>query len=157
MQPVYMVAGVSGSGKSWVCRQLKDKFNYVPHDICWTHPHARPDKGDDPKWGPPGSVSIHPDVISEMARYSKRPVLTEVPFAERELKETLERNGHQVIPVFVIEHPAVIAERYEKREGKPATKGVLARASSIIDRAKEWNAFHGTSEEVFKHLKDIQF
>ena len=32
MKTVYLVVGVPASGKSWVCEQLKDKFEYVHHD-----------------------------------------------------------------------------------------------------------------------------
>ncbi len=31
-QKIYLVCGVPGSGKTWVCKQLTDKFQYVAHD-----------------------------------------------------------------------------------------------------------------------------
>lgn len=151
-----MLAGVSGSGKSWVCRQLKDKFNYVPHDVCWSHPIAKPDlSAKDPQWGPKGSVSIHPEVVAMMAKASKKPIITEVPFAERELKSKLEDEGIKVIPVFVIEDPRTIKSRYQDREGKALPKSALSRAISIVERAKEWGGFYGTSTEVLNHLKGL--
>lgn len=156
MQPVYLVCGVSGSGKSWVCRQLTDKFSYIPHDKCWSHPTAKPSEGLDPKWGPPGSKSIHADVVSLVAQKSGRPIITECPFAERQAKEELEAKGLKVIPVFVIEDPSVVAKRYQTREGKPLPKSAFSRASSILDRAREWRAFHGTSSQVLEHLKGAQ-
>lgn len=60
--------GVSGSGKTWVCEQVKDLFTYVPHDenmknICSAIVKANADK----------------------------PLITECPFGERYLKESLER------------------------------------------------------------------
>ena len=155
MQPVYLVCGVSGSGKSWACRQVRDKFFYVPHDACWVHPDATPTITPDAKWGPRGSKSVHLEVLLKIVKEAKKPVLTECPFAERELREGLERNGIKVIPVFVIEEPRTVAERYERREGKPIPKAALSRASSIINRAREWNGFYGTSTQVVEHLKSL--
>lgn len=157
MQDVYLVCGVSGSGKSWVARQLADKFYYIPHDRCWTHPKAKPAEGLDPKWGPPGCKSTHFETLRDAARSAERAVLSEVPFAERKLREDLEALKINVIPVFVIEDPAVIAKRYRQREGKDLAKPALSRAISIIDRAREWRAFHGTSDEVLKYLQDLKF
>lgn len=155
MNTVYLVCGVSGSGKSWACRQAAHKFSYVPHDRCWTHPNAKPDAGDDPKWGPLGSKNIHVDVVTEVAKSAKKPVLTECPFAERQIKEQLEAKGLKVIPVFVIEEPEVVANRYQRREGKPLPKAAFTRAASIIDRAREWRGFYGTSTEVLEHLRGL--
>ncbi len=154
MKPIYLIIGVSGCGKSWVSRQLTDKFTYVPHDRCWSHPTAKPDSGDDPKWQP-GAISTHLKEISDAVKKSTKPVITEVPFAERQLRADLEAQGIQVVPVFVIEDPDVVKKRYEAREKKPIPKPAYSRAKTIINRAKEWGAFYGTSDEVFKHLKDL--
>lgn len=155
MKTIYLVIGVSGSGKSWILRQLADKFTYIPHDRCWEHPDAKPDEGLDPKWGPKGSKSTHLKEISENAKKSEKPVITEVPFAERQLREDLEAQGFRVIPVFVVEDSDVVQKRYESREGKPIPKAALSRAKSIIERAREWRAFYGTSSEVLDHLKNL--
>jgi len=155
MAPVYLVCGVSGSGKSWVCRQLADKFNYVPHDRCWEHPYAKPAEGLDPKWGPAGCKSTHLETLIKEAKESKKPVLSEVPFGERGIKEGLETAGVKVEAVFVIEDPRLIAERYLKREGKPLHKAAFSRAFSIKDRAIEWKSKMGTSQEILDHLKDL--
>lgn len=155
MVTVYLVVGVSGSGKSWVCRQLADKFNYIPHDRCWTHPTARPSEGLDPKWGPEGCKSTHVETIVKEVRKSDRPILTEVPFGERKIREDLEAAGVRVKPVFVIENPDIVASRYQKREGKPLHKAVYTRATTIKERAKEWGAYAGTSEQVLDHLRHL--
>lgn len=131
---VYLLAGVPGSGKSSVCEQLRDKFFYVSHDKC----------GD-----------FLSKVILDISKSQKKPILTDCPFAERKLKDELEAQGLDVIPVFIVEDPNVIARRYELREKKPASKATLTRASSILERAREWNAFHGTSDEVLNHLRSI--
>lgn len=156
MVPVYLVVGATGSGKSWACRQVKDRFTYIPHDICWHHPSAKPDKDElDPKWGPPGSESIHLEVISEMAKTAKKPILTECPFAERQLRADMESAGIKVIPVFVVEDPRIVAKRYEAREGKPLPKAAYSRASTIINRAIDWNCFYGTSRAVLQYLQEV--
>lgn len=162
-QPIYLVVGVSGSGKSWACRQAADKFHYVPHDRCWVHPSKKnwdpatvwaADLGDDSRYLP-GAKSNHAEVLIAAVKVAKRPVLTECPFGERVLREELEAAGIKVIPIFVIEKPGIVALRYQKREGKEIPKAALTRATSIIERAKEWRAYSGTSEEVLFHLKTL--
>lgn len=132
--PLYLVCGVSGSGKTWVCKQLKEKFAYVPHDMHYN-----------------GIIKA----CMTKAMGTDKPLITESPFGERLQKEDLERVGFHVIPVFVIEDPDLIAKRYIAREGKPIQKAAFTRAHTIINRAKEWNAFYGTSDEVLKYLEKI--
>jgi gluconate kinase len=134
MQSVYLICGVPASGKSWVCRQLMDKFAYVPHDQYY---------------------NSHVSIVSMTANLSGKPVITECPFAERETKEALEKNGIKVIPLFVIESPEVINARYQKRENKPLPKNTLTRASTILNRAVEWKAIHGTSQQILTKLKEL--
>lgn len=130
---VYLICGVSGSGKTWVCEQLKDKFTYVPHDKHYN--------------------DIGP-VVSRKASLDK-PVITESPFGERLVRDDFEQRGLEVIPIFVITPAEKVASQYLKREGKPLPKAAFTRASTIINRAKEWKSFHGTAEQVLKHLKEI--
>lgn len=155
MATVYLVCGVSGSGKSWVCRQLSDKFKYIPHDRCWYHPDAKPAEGLDPKWGPKGSKSTHVETIVKEAKDSDKPIITEVPFAERQVREELEKAGLKVKAVFVIEDPDIIQKRYAEREKKALHKAAVTRATSIKDRAREWKSFMGKSDEVLRYLKGL--
>jgi len=134
MVPVYLVCGVSGSGKTWACKQVADKFHYIPHDE-----HFK-DHG--------------PFVIRE-AKTATKPIVTESPFGERVLREELERAGIKVIPVFVIEPPHVVAMRYASREKKSLPKAALTRSRTIIERALEWKAFNGTSQQVLEYLKQV--
>jgi dephospho-CoA kinase len=136
MQPIYLICGVPGSGKSWVCEQLQDKYHYVRHD-------DHHDKHT---------------LISEVRHHAtsaQKPILVDCPFAERELKEKLLQYGISVTPLFVIEPPDVVKRRYEAREKKPVAKNVMTRAVTIQDRAKEWNAIAGNSNEILKYLKDL--
>ena len=161
---IYLVCGVSGSGKSWACRQAAERFHYIPHDRCWVHP-------DKPAWDPahvwaadlgdesrylPGAKSNHLEVLIAAAKLASKPLLTECPFAERNLREGLEAAGLHVIPVFVIEKPSLVASRYLKREGKKIPQAALTRADSIRHRAHEWRAFSGTSSEVLAYLKGVR-
>lgn len=139
---VYLVVGVPGSGKSWVANQLKDKFTYVHHD------------------GFIGHIN-HPEVyvkeITKAASTSDKPILAEAPFSISQIKDPLEKEGLSVEPVFILEDPRTLKQRYEtdkNRDGKPLPKGHLTRMETYRSRAKEWGAFSGNSTQVLEHLKN---
>ncbi len=131
---VYLVCGVPGAGKTWVATQLKDKFSYLPHDEHYKD---------------------FINAIAETARKSDKPVITECPFAERITKEQLEKLGLKVHPVFVVEDPEVIKQRFRDREKKEASKASVTRAVSILERAREWRAPFGTSKQILDYLKHV--
>jgi hypothetical protein len=153
MTEVVLVCGVQGSGKSWVCRQLTGSYRYVPHDRCWSHPLQTPSEDLDAAWGPPGSKSTHVEEIMKAAAVGGKPVLTEAPFGERQLRDELTKRGCQVRVVFIVEEPAVLARRYRNREGKSLPPGVLSRAFGLQQRAQQWGCFSGDSDAVLKHLR----
>lgn len=134
MQPCYLICGVSGCGKTWVCKQLKDKFTYIPHDEHYND---------------------FVPVIVRACLSSEKPVITECPFAERITKSSLEIHGVEVIPYFVIEPTQKIMKRYYEREGKMPPQAAVTRASTIINRAIEWQAEFGTSDEVLEKLRNV--
>jgi hypothetical protein len=136
-QPIYLVVGAPGSGKTWLCRQLKDKFTYIPHD-----------ENIIPKQ--------HLDKTIAAASWSDKPILIDTPFSVTQIVEPLKRLGLKITPVFVIETPRLTRERYENREGKPIPKGHLTRIETYKKRALELGAFKGTSTQVLQHLKDIK-
>src|SRR4030095_8380265 len=152
MKTIILVCGIQGSGKSWLCRQLTNQYHYVPHDRCWKHPLAEPEDKIDADWGPPGSVSTHFETLINEAMKTNLPVLTEVPFGERALRDKLIAWNYNVVPVFVIEDPLVLMRRYSSRDWKPLPVGALTRAAGLPLRASEWNCFAGTSDEVLEHL-----
>lgn len=135
-QPVLLICGVSGSGKTWVCRQLADKFTYVPHDVFF---------------------EAIPQVVAHAAKNSTKPIITECPFGERLIRESMEKRGLRVVPFFVIEEPSLVRARYMAREKKELPKNAWTRATSIIERAKEWGAISGTSTEILNYLRDLKF
>lgn len=137
MQKVYLICGVPASGKTWVCNQLTDKFEYIPNDD-----HIK--------------TKNYAPTIAKRAKGGDKPILADCPFAERVLKDRLKELGVEVIiPVFVIETPEVIKRRYFQRNKKPASQSTLTHAVTILDRAKEWGGYYGTSDEVLKYLKSI--
>ncbi len=135
MQPVILLCGVPGSGKTWVMNQL-------PNYEC-VH--------NDDYIG--GSRSKMVRDVWEAAR-KDRTVIVDCPFAERELRQDLESMGLRVKPVFIVEEPDVVKERYEAREGKQVSKATLTRADTIVDRADEWMAIMGTSAEILHYLRE---
>lgn len=132
---VYLICGVPGSGKTWVCEQLREKFTYVPHDEYLKHLRR---------------------ALVEHSFISTKPLLTECPFAERELRERLEQSRLVVRPYFIVESPHVVKQRYEAREGKLAPQNILTRAVSIVDKVREWGAPSGTAQEVLALLKETK-
>jgi hypothetical protein len=130
---VFMVIGCPGSGKSWVCEQLKDRFHYVPHDAFLGVGYLR--------------------AIDKQLRIATKPLLIEAPFSISQIKDPLERAGFTVTPVFIQEAHAVIRARYRAREGKDIPPGHLTRQHTYQQRANLLGAFQGTSSEVLTHLK----
>lgn len=129
---IYLICGVPGSGKTWVSKQLDGKFHYLPHDANYkNHTHA----------------------VWKASQISDKPIITECPFGERELKARLIAHGLDVKPYFVVESPDTVKLRYEDREKRPCPQNHITRASSIGARAKEWQAPHGTSDEVLQLLQ----
>lgn len=135
MKELYLIVGVSGSGKTWICKQLTDKFNYLPHDEYYNN---------------------FTKAILNALMNSEKPVITECPFGERLVRDELEKYGIKVKPYFVIEPPEIVEKRYFDREKKPIRKSALTRANTIILRAQEWNAPYGNSEKVLSILKDLK-
>lgn len=155
MKRVFLIVGVPGSGKTWVCKQVTDKFHYVAHDRCWRHPTLFPDKNDpDPKF-PSGAKSTHVETIVYESRLTDKPIITECPFNEREISSEMQRKGLVVIPIFIVETPLTIKRRYEQRDGKPIPEHFMTRANSIKGRAIEWRARFGTSEQVVTLLREL--
>lgn len=135
MQKIYLLCGVPGSGKSWVCEQLQEKFEYIANDDY-----------------------IGKDYIKELflrARRSEKPVLADCPFAERKVREELENLKLTVVPYFIVESPQVVKKRYEARDLKPVPSNVVTRSMTIKNRADEWRAPHGTSSEVLELLRSV--
>lgn len=132
---IYLIIGAPGSGKSWVCNQLKDQFDYIPHDEY--------------KIG-------YIEEIVKRAKIASKLLLIETPFSISKVVDPLNLAGFSPVPVFIIETPEITSKRYEAREGKPIHQGHLTRIETYKKRAKELKAFQGTSEEVLNYLKGLK-
>lgn len=135
MQEVFLVVGVPGSGKSWVCEQLTQRFEYVKHDE-----HIN-------------SGALVPMTIT--AALGDKPVLLDCPFGERLLRGSLEAAGLKVEPFFIVEPTEVVQARYMAQRGKELPKASVTRSVTIQNRAIEWGARHGTADEVLRMLSEI--
>lgn len=129
---IIAVVGAPGSGKTWVCNQLKDKYNYIPHDDYIGKDYVK--------------------AIIDRSNYGTT-TLIEIPFSITQIKEPLEAEGLDFETVFIIEDEKTLSDRYLKREGKPIPKGHLTRQQTYAARAVEYKSFKGTAEQVLKHLK----
>lgn len=136
MKKAFMVVACPGAGKTWVCEQLKELFDYVHHDLFI---------------GMEGDRYVR-EIIARSQNATK-PLLIEAPFSISQIKDPLERAGFQITPVFIQEDPKVISDRYMAREKKEIPKGHLTRQETYRQRANEWGAFRGTSTQVLEHLK----
>ena len=134
VKQIYMVIGCPGSGKSWVCTRLIAEYQYVRHDSF-----------------------IGADYVAEIVRQAKtatKPLLIETPFSVSQIKDPLELQEFRVTPVFIIEQPDVVRQRYRTREGKDIPAGHLSRQATYEQRARAWQAFRGTSDQVLAYLKN---
>lgn len=131
-----MVVGCPGSGKSWVCDQLKDQYHYVHHDAYI---------------GMQGPVYV--DAIKKASKTAHKTLLIEAPFSISQIVDPLIADGFEIEMVFIQEKDDVISGRYEKREKKPIPQGHLTRQQTYAQRARDSGSFSGTSEEVFKYLR----
>lgn len=138
MAKIHLLVGVPASGKSWVTDKLKEKFNVIEHDTYKLKPQY---------------IAA---LLSAAASKESRPILANTPFGMSEILEALQVRGHQVNPVFILEHPDTLQTRYKAREGKDIPKGHLTRQQTYAQRADETQSFKGTSDQVLKHLQEIE-
>lgn len=142
MQDVWIVAGVPGSGKTWIAKQLAKDFTWLPQED-----YISKEKGESP-------IASQRDAIIEAAKTSDKPILSESPFMISILIKELRAKGLTVHPVFVIEPEWLIKRRYEAREKKPIPKQHLTRVATVKNRAREYGVFHGSSDQVLKFFQD---
>lgn len=127
---VYLVSGVSGSGKSWVCEQLLNKFTYVSYDREQRRDHLDLLKADT------GSPKLYDPSIK--------------------ISTFIRRYSHlfDIRPVFIIEDESVIRDRLEARGGV-FTDYAPRRIKVIASRAAKYGVFSGTSAEVLGYLDNV--
>lgn len=134
-QDVFLVCGVPGSGKTWVCEQLTDDFDYVPHDDYL--------------------VSAYGPALISRAKNSDKPVLGEAPFRISVLIQELRKAGIKCHPYFIIEPDYKAKSQYEARENKPMPKMHMTRMATVRQRARDFGTASGTSNQVLEMLNNI--
>lgn len=141
MDSVYLLVGCPASGKSFVAghADIQEKFEYAHHDLFI---------------GMTGDAYLK-DILAR--RNAPRPILAEAPFSISQIKEPLEKAGMRVTPVFILAEPSDLQKRWDQRGNvAPKTRaGHLTRQNTYAERAKEWNAFRGTSSEVLEYLRRV--
>lgn len=153
IQTVHMVCGVPGSGKTWVCEQLTEKFTYLKHDDYMNAAKLRL-----VEQSPLGRATVlEKDFVAAIiqAATKDKPVLIDCPFAERELRKRIESIGLKVVPWFIVESTALVQERYKRRTGRDLPQNSVTRSATIVNRANEWKALHGKAEIVLKALQSV--
>jgi len=135
---IYLIVGVPGSGKSWICERLGNDFKYVHHDGFIGH-IKHPEK--------------YVQAILEATKSANKPIIAEAPFSISKIMGPLVKAGKDVEPVFIIVDKKILSKRYQIREGHDIPQGHLTRMDTYAQRAKERGAFSGTSDEVLKYLK----
>lgn len=127
---LYLVCGVSGSGKSWVCNQLKDKYEYLSSD-------SSPKKG-------------HVEKLKEMAKTSK-PLLYDLSVS---ISTFIKNNAAEfdIYPIFIKETREVILARLAERGTGMALSD--SRLKAIDSRTVKYGKFSGTTVEVLKYLEE---
>jgi hypothetical protein len=137
---IYILVGTPGSGKTWIAKQLIDRFTFVPHDSYKT-------------------PNTYVEAIRLEATRSNKPILCETPFTLSFYTDSL--SGFEVKPIFIIETPEVTQGRYESRfretgHGQPIMpKGHLTRIDTYHKRAHELGAPMGTSSAMLDYLKKV--
>lgn len=131
---IFLVVGVPGSGKTWVCARAGDKFEFISHD------DNQPD---------------YVGAILESAKTSSKPLLIEAPFSISQIMDPLVSAGHEVTPLVIIEPAVVVSDRYQARCGKAIPKGHLTRMQTYLGRAAERGWFYGSSDDILARLRAI--
>jgi len=125
---LYLICGVSGSGKSWICNQLNN-VSYLSSDSA--------DK------------KSHVDELLKLSKLNK-PLIYDLSIG---ISTFIKRNTDKfdIKPIFVIETKETVLERLKQRGTGTALSD--SRIIAINRRAQSVAIFSGTSLEVLDYLK----
>lgn len=125
---LYMVIGVSGSGKSWVCSQLTDKFNYIAYDK-----HKKS------------------EIVDTLLSNADKPLLYDPVIG---ISTFINRNTDKfdIRVAAIVEDFITVKDRLIKRGGK-LTKSIYNRYNVIKRRSDKYADFTGDSKKVLDWLK----
>lgn len=133
---ITIVVGVPCSGKSWVCNQLAEKYDYIPHDE-YMHSH-----------------NAYIGAVVAAANSGDRPVLAEIPFSMSDMERVLTKHRLPHEFVYIVEPEETLKDRYKTRENKDIPQGHLTRQKTYEARADFSDAVKGTSTEILRYLSE---
>lgn len=128
---VYIVSGIAGCGKSWVCEQLShlEKFNYVSYDANRKKHHL-----DLLRSSPLDKIALY-DLNIKTSTFIRR-----------------HHHEFNIHFVTILGDFLKVKEQLVNRGGK-VTKGTYKRWKVMQKRSEQYSEFTGNSIEVLKHLK----
>jgi len=137
IKPVlYLITGASGVGKSWVCKQLKDHFNYLPFDGIRNKHHL--------------NILRNPKMHSKPMLYD--PTFKSSTFVRRYgSKGTNEFDIHFI----VVAGDFITCKAQLINRGGKLTKTFYKRWKAMQARYRTYGEFIGSSSEVLKYLKEV--
>lgn len=132
-QTVYIVSGIAGSGKSWVCNQLKDdpRFHYVSYDGNRTKTHM-----DMIRNAPEDKIVLY-DLNMKTSTFIRR--------------NCEEFNIHFVT---ILGDFLQVKQQLKDRGGK-ITRGTYSRWKVMKKRSKKYGEFSGSSDDVLRYLRSL--
>lgn len=130
--PLIILTGQSGSGKSWVCSNLKDTFQILEYDRV-------------PK-------EQHYHYLVEMSHNSKRPILYD-PLRKPLSMYRRYRHLFDAKLIVIVEEPDTVKNRILGRGGKSIDKVEIFNTKFKKLAAK--SHFSGTSTEVLNYLRSL--
>ncbi len=128
-QDLFLIAGCPGSGKSWVCNQLSDTFNYVSYDNTNNNYH-----------------------VYELLKNNSKLLLYDPTI---KISTFTKRYSHlfTIRLIVIVEDESVINKRMVGRSGK-VTDTITRRIKRMSSLSKNCE-FSGTSSEVLDYLKEL--
>jgi len=129
---IYIVSGIAGSGKSWVCNQLTGKFNYVSYDE--------------------NRKKTHLDLL-------RSTVKDKIALYDLNIKTStfIRRHSHEFNIHFVtILGDFLQVKKQLKDRGGKITKSTYKRWKVMQKRAEKYGEFSGSSQEVYNYLKQLK-
>lgn len=131
---IYFLIGVPGSGKTWVMNHLET------YDCVLVRYDSYKD-----------ADRFADEIIKLHSRHDHVNIVADIPFGETYIMGKLT----DWFPLYIIETPAIVSERYRQREGREIRDSDLSRIENLRGKAHKagMGCFAGTSEEVLEYLR----
>lgn len=129
---LYLIAGVSGSGKSWVCNQLSKQFNYISYDAVPKKQHL--------------TLLLNPKNHNKPLLYDLS--IKTSTFIKRHSKE------FDIHFITIMGDFLQVKQQLKNRGGK-ITKGLYRRWIIMKNRTDQYAEFTGSASEVLSYLQSV--